>query len=122
MEEKAFEIWLDSEVPYLIKEHKVPGVAVAVVRGDKVIYSGCWGVKCVDKESPITKQTLFEAASLTKPVFAYGVYGLIRDRVLELDRPLLGYLQEPTVKGDDGRLRKLQREWYCPIHQAFLIN
>lgn len=107
MEKQGSEKWLDSEVPHLIKMHQVPGVAVGFVRNDQVIYSRCWGVKCVDKESPITKQTLFEAASLTKPVFAYGVCGLIRDRGLELDRPLSEYLQEPTVKGDDGRLRKV---------------
>ena len=107
IKEQGFEIWLDSEAPSLLKKHKVPGVAVAVVRDDKVIYLKCWGVKCVDKNSPITKQTLFESASLTKPVFAYGVSGLIRDRVLELDRPLLEYLQQPTIKGDDERLRKI---------------
>ena len=69
IKEQGFEIWLDSEAPSLLKKHKVPGVAVAVVRDDKVIYLKCWGVKCVDKNSPITKQTLFESASLTKPVF-----------------------------------------------------
>ena len=107
MEEKGFDIWLDAEVPYLINEHKVPGVAIAVVRDDKVIYSGCWGVKCVNKESPITEHTLFEAASLTKPVFAYAVYTLVRDKRLELDRPLSEYLQEPAINGDDERLRKI---------------
>ena len=105
--EQKYEIWLDSEAPSLLKKHKVPGIAVAVVQNDKVLYLKCWGVKCVDNNSPITTNTLFEAASLTKPVFAYGVYGLLRDRVLELDRPLLEYHQEPTIEGDDERLRKI---------------
>jgi CubicO group peptidase (beta-lactamase class C family) len=107
IKEKGFETWLDSEAPSLLKKHKVPGVAVAVVRDDKVRYLKCWGVECADNNASITMKTLFEAASLTKPVFAYGVYGLIRDRVLELDRPLSEYLQEPVIKGDDERLRKI---------------
>jgi CubicO group peptidase (beta-lactamase class C family) len=48
---------------------------------------------------------LFEAASLTKPLFAYGVYTLVRDKRIELDRPLFEYLEEPAIKGDDERLR-----------------
>jgi len=107
IEEQGFEIWLDSAAPYLLKKHKVPGVAIAVVRDDKVIYLQCWGVKCVENNSPITKQTLFETASLTKPVFAYGVYTLVRDGKLELDRPLSEYLQKPTIKGDDERFQKI---------------
>ena len=107
IEEQEFQIWLDSAAPSLLKKYKVPGVAVAVVQNDKVLYLKCWGVKCVDKNSPITKQTLFEAASLTKPVFAYGVYTLIRDERLELDRPLSEYLQEQAIEGNDKRLRKI---------------
>jgi len=107
IEEQGFEIWLDSEAPSLLEKHKVPGVAVAFVRDDKVIYLKCWGVKCVYKNSPITTHTLFEAASMTKPVFAYGVYTLVRDKRLELDRPLSEYLQEPVIKGDDERVRKI---------------
>ncbi len=107
MEEKRFDKWLDAEVPYLAKEHKVPGVAIAVVRDAKVIYSWCWGFKCANKESPITEHTLFEAASLTKPVFAYAAYTLVRDKRLELDRPLSEYHQEPAIKGDDERIRKI---------------
>ena len=54
IEEQGFKIWLDSAAPSLLKKHKVPGVAAAVVRDDKVIYLKCWGVKCVDYNSPIT--------------------------------------------------------------------
>jgi len=107
MDEQGFELWFDSEATSLIEKYKVPGVALAVVRDSKDVYLKCLGVKCVDKNFPITKHTLFESASLTKPVFAYGVYILVREGRLELDRPLSEYLQKPTIKGDDERLRKI---------------
>jgi hypothetical protein len=60
--EQKYEIWIDSEAPSLLQKYKVPGIAVAVVQNDKVLYLNCWGVKCVDNNSPITPNTLFEAA------------------------------------------------------------
>ena len=107
MDEQGFESWFDSKATALIEKYKVPGVALAVVRDSKDVYLKCLGLKCVDKNFPITKHTLFESASLTKPVFAYGVYILVRDGRLELDRPLSEYLQKPNIKGDDERLQKI---------------
>ncbi len=50
--------------------------------------SGCEG-------SPsVTENTIFQAASLSKPVFAYGVMLLARQGVIELDRPLADYLPD----------------------------
>ena len=70
---------LEDAVPCLLNEYNVPGAAVAVVRNGEIEYSGNWGKRRADKDAPIDEQALFPAASLTKPVFAYGALMLVRD-------------------------------------------
>ena len=105
-EKQALESWLDSTVPCLLNKHKVPGAALAIVRDGELVYSKGWGVQRAGESSPITEQTVFPAASLSKPVFAYGALMLVRDGMLDLDRSLSDYLKEPYIQGDD-RLQKI---------------
>ena len=92
---------LDAAVPCLLDEYKVPGAAVAIVRNGAIEYSGSWGKRQTDKDAQIDDQTLFPAASLTKPVFAYGALLLVRDGKLDLDRSLSDYLDELYIEGDE---------------------
>jgi CubicO group peptidase (beta-lactamase class C family) len=55
---------------------------------------------------PVTGETVFEAASLSKPVFAYGVLKLVEQGKLGLDVPLTTYLPKPYIAGDE-RLAKI---------------
>ena len=106
MESKSLELWLDSAVPCLLNKYNVPGAAMAIIRDGEIVYSKAWGVKRAGEASQIDEQTLFEAASLTKPVFAYGVFKLVRDKKIDLDKPLSEYLQEPYIKVDE-RIHKI---------------
>ena len=106
IEDRSLDAWLDATVPCLLNKYKVPGVAVAIVRNGEVYFSKGWGKLRADKDAPINDQTLFPAASLTKPVFAYGTLMLVRDGRLDLDRSLSDYLDEPYIQGDD-RLTKI---------------
>jgi CubicO group peptidase (beta-lactamase class C family) len=53
----------------------------------------------------VTEQTVFEAASLSKPVFAYLVLGLEREGVIDLGRPIGDYLALPNR--EDARARTI---------------
>src|SRR5438874_5110422 len=97
---------LEKDVPELMKKGGVPGLAMAVIRGGKTTWLHGFGMKEVKTGQPVTGETVFEAASLSKPVFAYGVLKLVEQGKLGLDTPLTLYLPKPFVAGDE-RLAKI---------------
>jgi CubicO group peptidase (beta-lactamase class C family) len=60
---------LDRLVPRLMKDGDVPGLALAVVRDGRVFLRRDYGVKDTATGLPVDDSTVFEAASLSKPVF-----------------------------------------------------
>jgi len=82
----------------------VPGVAVARVR-DGRIASVFAGTRVAGADAPVGAHTIFEAASLSKPVFALAVLQLVRAGRLDLDRPLDDYLPAPYPIADDRARR-----------------
>jgi CubicO group peptidase (beta-lactamase class C family) len=74
----------------LAKRHRICGVAVAVVKDRKLdvidTATGC------SPALPVSSDSVFQAASLSKPVFAYAVLKLVAQGKLELDAPVMKYL------------------------------
>jgi CubicO group peptidase (beta-lactamase class C family) len=97
---------LEMDIPELMKKGNVPGLAIAVIRKGKTSWMRGFGVKETKTGVSVTEDTIFEAASLSKPVFAYGVLKLVEQRKLGLDVPLTTYLPKPYIRGDD-RLNKI---------------
>lgn len=86
-----------------MKDADVPGLSMAIVRGGRVFWHRAFGVKDASAGAPVDDDTVFEAASLSKPVFAYAVLKLVDAGQLDLDAPLTKYLPGDYV--DDPRLR-----------------
>lgn len=89
----------------LVGSHEVAGLAVAVVREGEVASRG-FGVRDVGTGEPVTPETMFHLASVSKPVVATAVVslGAARDAgeaVLDLDAPIVGWVPEFTLA--DGR-------------------
>lgn len=92
---------LQKRVPELMKDADVPGVALALIRDGKTYWVQGFGVRDLKSQRPLTEDTVFEAASLSKPVFAYAVLKLVDQGKLDLDRPLSQYLPAPYIQGDE---------------------
>ncbi|MGB0578975.1 MAG: serine hydrolase domain-containing protein [Limisphaerales bacterium] len=88
---------IDATVPKLMKEYLVPGVSVALVADGKVHCTGVYGVAHVKLGQRVDTTTLFEAASMSKPLFAHTVLKLEEEGQLDLDRPLVDYLSKPYL-------------------------
>lgn len=91
---------LEREVPRLLREADVPGISMAVIRDRKIAWSGTYGVADPAGGAPVGPDTVFQAASLTKPVFAYMVLRLADRGVIDLDQPLWTVVPEPRLEND----------------------
>jgi CubicO group peptidase (beta-lactamase class C family) len=97
---------LKAAIPPLIERARVPGLSVALIHGARIVWSEGFGVKRAGKPEPVTAETVFEAASLSKPAFAYVFLRFCEDRKIGLDDPLMGFLPKPFVR-DEPRLAKI---------------
>lgn len=79
----------------------VPAVSVAVIHNGEIAWAKAYGVADAETRAPATTETLFQAASMSKPVAAMGALALVQDRKLTLD--------------DD--VNRWLRRWRVPPHQ-----
>ncbi|HSR43568.1 MAG TPA: serine hydrolase domain-containing protein, partial [Longimicrobiales bacterium] len=77
-----------------------PGISAALVEDGRVTWTGAFGARSAATGEPVTDGTVFQAASLSKPVFAYVVLRLAERGVLDLDRPLHAYRANPRISHD----------------------
>lgn len=89
---------LEKAVPELMERAEIPGLSIAVIRGGKIIWHKGFGVKNLKTGKSVSDKTVFEAASLSKPVFAYAVMQIMDEGILDLDTPLIKYVPEKTIK------------------------
>lgn len=91
----------EKNLPRIMQEAGVPGLAIAVIRDGKTYWKHPFGVTNAETKAPVTDETVFEAASLSKPVFAYAVLKLVEAGKLDLDTPLTKYLPAPYIENDE---------------------
>ncbi len=81
---------------------RVPGVSVAVVDRGEVVWAAAWGVRDLDTCAPVTPETRFQAASISKPVAAATALALAARGDIDLDTPIAGTRDGWRIpRGDD---------------------
>lgn len=85
---------------------EVPGVSVALINDGKVVYHSVKGESDTGTRKSVTPRTIFEGASLSKPLFAYLVMGFVEEGTLDLDKPLHEYLPYADIAHDE-RYKKI---------------
>lgn len=91
---------LQQRVPELMKLATVPGLSLALIEDGQTRWLHGFGVKDAKTAQPVDEDTIFSAASLSKPVFAYAVLKLVDQGKLGLDVPLTKYLPKRYIEGD----------------------
>lgn len=88
---------LEQYIPERMAERNIPGVAIALIHDNEVVWEEGFGVASTVTGEPVTSETVFEVASLSKPVLAYTALRLVDRGLLSLDEPLVDYLPGPWL-------------------------
>lgn len=111
---------LSAHIPNLMQEADIPGMSIAVIRDGELAWQQQYGTVNVQSNQPVAKDTLFEAASLSKPVLAYISLKMAQREELDLDRPLVTYLAYPRFANHPHSLKVTAR--HILSHQSGLPN
>ncbi|HEX6171712.1 MAG TPA: serine hydrolase, partial [Chitinophagaceae bacterium] len=104
---------LDTFALRLLKEWDAPGVTIAVVEKNKVIYTGGFGYRDYEKKLPVTENTLFAIGSCTK-AFTASILGMLeKEGKVSLDKPVRDYLPELVFKNDYTNKHATLRDMMC---------
>lgn len=101
-------------------ENPMPGLSFALINDGEIVYRINKGFASLEDSIPVTNQTIFEGASISKPVFAYFVMTFVEEGKLDLDKPLYTSYPHPDLL-DDPR-HKLLTARMLLSHQGGLPN
>lgn len=108
----------DGVVEQVMKEWKVPGIAVAIVKDGKVVHAQGYGYRDVKRGLKVTPDTLFAIGSCSKAFTAAALGILVDEKKLEWDQPVRNYL--PDLMFSDGYAAEHIRPRDLVSHQSGL--
>lgn len=103
----TFEAFVQS----LMEEYEAPGVAVGVIKDGQVIYSKGFGYRDLERKLPVTPDTVFGVASVSKSFTALGIMQLAEKGLLAVEHPVKRYLPEFDLPGEET-----EHAWKITIH------
>jgi CubicO group peptidase (beta-lactamase class C family) len=104
---------LDTFALRILKEWNAPGVTIAIVEKNKVIYTGGFGYRDYEKKLPVTENTLFAIGSCTK-AFTTSIIGmLVKEGKVDIDKPVRQYLPELVFQNEYTNDHVTLRDMMC---------
>lgn len=76
-----------------MERYKVPSVSIALIDKGEVAWVKSWGIKDADTQELATPQTLFQAASISKPASSIAALRMVEAGLLSLDKPINHHLK-----------------------------
>jgi CubicO group peptidase (beta-lactamase class C family) len=91
----------EKTIQELMAELGVPGVTVAVIKDFEVHWAKGYGIADVETGAPVDTETMFQAASISKPVTAMAVLRAVQDGLFTLDDDINDILTSWTLDGGE---------------------
>jgi CubicO group peptidase (beta-lactamase class C family) len=98
---------IDEFVRAEMERQKVPGTAIAVIRGGKIVRAHGYGYANVELKVPVSTDTIFQSGSMGKQFTAAGVMLLVEDSKINLDDPISKYFPETPTAFQAIKVRNL---------------
>lgn len=98
---------IDSLITREMRERRIPGVSYAVVNDGKIVLKKAYGFGNLETEMPLTVNSVFELASVTKQFTAAGIMLLVEDGKVKLDDPINNYFEPPIALWQGITVRQL---------------
>ena len=104
---------LDNLVLETLRRTGVPGLSVAIVHKDQVVHLKGFGVRQAGKSEPVDPDTVFQLASMSKPIASTVVAALVGDRLVAWDDPIIRH--EPAFAMYDAWVARqvTLRDMFC---------
>jgi CubicO group peptidase (beta-lactamase class C family) len=109
---------LESHIKTVMADAKIPSVAVASIKGGRIVQLAAFGEQ--SPGIPATESSIYNIASLTKPLTAEVVLRLTSNQVLGLDEPMFYHWVDPDVSADARHQALTPR--FALSHQTGLLN
>jgi D-alanyl-D-alanine carboxypeptidase len=98
---------IDEYLKHEMAARNVPGLAFAVLENGRVLRQGAYGLANVENEARVAIDSVFELASVTKPITAVAVMMLVEQKKIRLDDPVRKYLVDAPPAWDEITVREL---------------
>ena len=85
---------LNTSLGASVKRHNIPAASAMVAGPDRILYHGAFGQRDSGSRVPVTSQSIFRIASMTKPVTAVAAMQLVEREKIKLEDPVAKYLPE----------------------------
>ncbi|MGN7821370.1 serine hydrolase [Chitinophaga varians] len=83
---------VEKQIAVITEQKKIPGIAVALVGPDGIVWSKIAGMANIEKKEAITAKTVFKVGSLAKPFIGLSIMRLVENGKLNLDADVNDYL------------------------------
>lgn len=90
---------LDIKLDSIMEQYKIPGMQLAIMQDDRIIYKQSYGFSNKELQQKVTDTSLFRIASISKPITAIAILKLAEEGILDLDQTVFG--EKNTVLGTD---------------------
>lgn len=98
---------LDRYVEQQMRERRIPGLSLAISRNGAIVAARAYGLADVQNSVPVTPETRFDLASITKQFTAAGIMLLVEEGRIDLDASIRTYLPDAPEEWADITVRHL---------------
>ena len=100
-------ISMDKEITKLMKNYKIPGVSIAMIENGEIVSIKAYGYSKYDSKIKMDETTICRTQSISKSITAWGVMALVESGQIDLDNPVIDYLDEDDLPSFKNDLKKI---------------